>query len=71
MPAKPHLLPRAARRSPLACLRPRCLRLSAQVPRSFASLFTDDEEEVAAIVDPSLLIANCGLSDSTVSTASV
>ncbi|KAI7840607.1 hypothetical protein COHA_005757 [Chlorella ohadii] len=36
-----------------------------QVPRSFASLFTDDEEEVAAIVDPSLLIANCGLSDST------
>lgn len=36
------------------------------MPRSFASLFTDDEEEEVAVVDPSLLIANCGLSDKTV-----
>ncbi|PRW21064.1 glutamate--cysteine chloroplastic isoform A [Chlorella sorokiniana] len=37
-----------------------------QVPRSFASLFTDEEDEEVAVVDPSLLIANCGLSEKTV-----
>lgn len=38
----------------------------ANTPRSFASLFTDDEEEVEAIVDPALLLKNCGLSEKTV-----
>lgn len=37
-------------------------------PQSFASLFTDDEGEVAAEVDPSLMLVNCGLSEQTVST---
>lgn len=37
-------------------------------PQSFASLFTDDEGEVAAEVDPSLMLVNCGLSEKTVST---
>lgn len=36
-------------------------------PQSFASLFTDDESEVAAEVDPSLMLVNCGLSEQTVS----
>lgn len=35
-------------------------------PRSFASLFTDDEAEEAAVVDPSLLLVNCGLSEGSV-----
>ncbi|KAL4420664.1 hypothetical protein ABPG75_010320 [Micractinium tetrahymenae] len=35
-------------------------------PRSFASLFTDDESEEAAEVDPSLMLVNCGLSEQTV-----
>lgn len=36
-------------------------------PKSFASLFTDEEEDEVAEVDPSLLLVNCGLSDKTVS----
>jgi ATP-dependent RNA helicase DDX21 len=35
-------------------------------PRSFASLFTDDEAEETAEVDPSLLLVNCGLSEGSV-----
>lgn len=39
----------------------------AATPRSFASLYTSDEDEEAAPVDPSLMLVNCGLSDDTVS----
>lgn len=40
--------------------------LSRSQARSFASLFTDDEFEEVAEVDPSLLLVNCGLSAQTV-----
>lgn len=36
------------------------------IPKSFASLFTDDEEVEVGEVDPSLLLVNCGLSDATI-----
>lgn len=35
-------------------------------PRSFASLFGSEDEEEAAEVDPSLMLVNCGLSETTV-----